>query len=262
MKKFVMIFILSLMVACTAELSPEAPGEPDPEPPATEPLAVEPTWDQNPETLVIQVSYDIGGSAPTAALLNQVFVSQVWGDGRIVWVTWDDDHHRYVWQGQLSEAEMAALLDTIADKGFFRMKEHYAPRENVMDGSTLTIRVYLDSTLTQVSEYDEGAPRGFHELVDLLTSGAGAEGTPYFPQSGQLDAREIEAREGREYPIWDATALGLDLHDAARVWVEGDALLTAWEVVNQSSSFPIVVQDGSYFELHLRLPEIGVMAIQ
>lgn len=284
MKKFAMIFILFLITGCATVSAPAVTVEPDPEPTVTEPTVTEPTvieptvteapsveldWDRDPETLVIQVAASGSGSASNAALINQLFMSQVWGDGRIVWTTWADDYNdygdyqRYVWQGQLSEAEMTTLLETFADKGFFRMKARYAPDENVLDGGTTRLSVHLLSREKVVSEYFYGAPDGFHELIDLLTSGAGVEATPYVPQSGQLDAIEAPdyMAEG-EYPIWDATALGLDLHDAARVWVEGDALLTAWEVVNQSSFFPIVVQDGSYFELYLRLPEIGVMAIQ
>ena len=260
MKTLVAICILFLLTACTFLPSSESTREPDSESDISQTSSSKLAWDHDPEALVIQVFSDIGGSAPTAALINQLYVAQVWGDGRITWVTWTDDFQRQVWQGQLSEAEMASLLETIDDKGFFRLKARYAPRENVMDGSTIGIKVYLLERSQEVSEYDSGAPDRFHELFDLLISGAGADGTPYVPQSGQLDAREIDAREGREYPIWDATALGLDLHDAARVWVEGDALLTAWEVINQSSSFPIVMQGDTYFELHLRLPEMGMMA--
>lgn len=263
MKKLVAICILFLITACTVGQVPEATRESDPEPQITEASSAELAWDPDPETLIIQAFADIGGSAPTAALINQLFAAQVWGDGRIIWVTWTDDFQRQVWQGQLSEAEMAALLQTFADKRFFRLKARYAPRETVMDGSTIGIKVYLLDRSQEVSEYVSGAPDRFHELFDLLISGAGAEGVPYLPQSGQLTAREIEFDEWREQPerpTWDAAALGVDLHEAESLWLEGDALARAWEVVNQNPRFPIVEQDGSYFELYLRLPEIGVMA--
>lgn len=265
MKKLAAIFMLFLITACTFLPSPESTPEPDSESESdtSQTPSSELAWDHNPETLVIQVFSGGGGSAPTAALVNQLFVAQVWGDGRIIWATWDDDFQRQVWQGQLSEAEMAALLQTFADKRFFRMKARYAPLANVIDGSTTRIRVKLLSTEKEVSEYVNGAPDEFHELIDLLTSGAGVEAAPYFPQTGQLTAREIDTKEwmeNAELPIWDATALGLDLHEAGSVWIEGEALLKAWEVVNQNSAFPIVAQGDSYFELHLRLPEVGVMA--
>ncbi|MCB8975848.1 MAG: hypothetical protein H6657_00275 [Ardenticatenaceae bacterium] len=263
MKKIAAICILFLITACTFLPSSESTPEPDSESGISQASASELAWDHDPEALIIQAFADIGGSAPTAALINQLFAAQVWGDGRIIWVTWTDDFQRQVWQGQLSEAEMADLLETIDDKGFFRLKARYSPRENVMDGSTIGIKVYLLERSQEVSEYDSGAPDRFHELFDLLISGAGAEGVPYLPQSGQLTAREIEFDEWREQPerpIWDAAALGVDLHEAESLWLEGDALLRAWEVVNENPRFPIVEQDDSYFELHLRLPELGVMA--
>lgn len=268
MKKFAIIFILFLTVACARIPAPVVTVEPGPESTVieltvTEAPSVELDWDRDPETLIIQLSSSGGGSAPTAALVNQLFVAQVWGDGRIIWVTWDDDFQRQVWQGQLSEAEMAALLQTFADKRFFRMKARYAPLANVIDGSTTRIRVKLLSTEKEVSEYVNGAPDEFHELIDLLTSGAGVAGTPYLPQSGQLTARELEAEawlEQTALPLWDAAALGVDLQEAAGIWLEGDALTHAWEAVNRNPAFPIVAQDGRYFELHLRLPELSVMA--
>ncbi|MEZ4590664.1 MAG: hypothetical protein R3D55_05900 [Chloroflexota bacterium] len=263
MKKLVAICILFLITACTSQPSSESTPEPDLDEGISQTSASELAWNPDPEALIIQAFADIGGSAPTAALINQLFVAQVWGNGRITWVTWTDDFQRQVWQGQLSEAAMTDLLETIDDKGFFRLRARYAPRENVMDGSTIGIKVYLLARSQEVSEYVSGAPDKFHELFDLLISGAGAEGVPYFPQSGQLTAREIEIDEWREQPerpTWDAAALGVDLQEAQNLWLEGDALTRAWEVVNENPRFPIVEQDGRYFELHLRLPELGVMA--
>jgi hypothetical protein len=206
MKKAVIIFMLLLTTGC-ALLSPlELTREPDAEANVTQPPSVELAWDSDPEALVIQVFAGGSGSAPTAALVNELFAAQVWGDGRIIWAAWTDEFQRQVWQGQLSEAEMAALLHT---------------------------------------------------------SGAGVEGTPYLPQSGQLTAREIETEAWMQQtalPLWDAAALGVDLQEAAGIWLEGDALLHAWEAVNRNPGFPIVAQDGRYFELHLRLPDVSVMA--
>lgn len=245
MKKLLAICILFLITSCGSQ-SPEL------------------TWDHAPETLIIQVSSSGGGSAPNAALINDLFDAQVWGDGRIVWTTWAEDYQRQVWQGQLSEAEMTALLQTFVDKGFFGMQARYAPEGNIVDGGTLSLSVHLPSTSTKVSEYINGAPSEFHDLVDLLTSGAGVAGTPYLPQSGHLDAREInqDMVDKTDLPVWDAAALGLDLHDAERIWIEGDALMRAWEVVNKNYIFPIIVQGDSYYELRLRLPELSIMAPQ
>lgn len=263
MKKIAAIFILFLITACTFLPPSEPIGEPDPDSSISQGPAAELAWDHAPEMLIIQAASDGGGSAPNAALVNDLFDAQVWGDGRIIWTTWDDDFQRQVWQGQLSEAEMTALLQAVADKGFFRMKARYAPRETVIDGGTIRMSVHLLESSQEVSEYVSGAPDKFHELVDLLTSGAGAAGTPYLPQSGQLTARDTEARDWMdktELPVWDAAALGVDLQEAEGIWLEGDALLHAWEAVNQNYVFPIVEQEGSYFELHLRLPEVSVMA--
>lgn len=240
MKRIITICILFLTTSCAWLPSPEL------------------TWNHDPATRIIEVS-SANGLEPRAAYLNGFPAAQVWGDGRIVWQTWDEDYQRQVWQGQLSEAELATLLKTFADKGFFGMNNRYAPKEDILDGSTTRISVHLLSASTTVSEYVSGAPPQFYELIDLLTSGAGVKATPYIPQSGHLTAKEIKPQNELDktaLPIWDATALGLDLHDAAGIWLEGDALMYAWEVVNQDHSYPIIMQGDSYFELYLQLPEL------
>ncbi|MCP4425582.1 MAG: hypothetical protein GY803_13895 [Chloroflexi bacterium] len=216
------------------------------------------SWDHDPEAIVIRVSGD-DGLVPMAAVYNDLPHAVVWGDGRIVWQTYGDDSERLVWQGQLSEQEMADLLQTFVDKGFFRLKSGYAPKEQVYDSSSTNLQVILLNEYKNVSEYHDGAPRRFHELVGLVGSGAGAEGQPYVPKSGHLTASPLTIREGMDLtavPRWDAAALGLDLADATGIWVEGEALARAWEIVNQKFWSPQVMQGDELYELYLQLPEI------
>ncbi|MCP4359514.1 MAG: hypothetical protein GY796_16005 [Chloroflexi bacterium] len=215
-------------------------------------------WDHDPEALIIQAKSG-GGLQPEAAYYNEIPRAQVWGDGRIIWQSRNEGGGRQVWQGQLSEMETADLLQTFADKGFFQLKDHYEPSAQVYDSSSTSLRVNLLAESKSVGEYHEGAPRRFHELVGLVSSGAGAEGQPYVPQAGYLTAALVTPWDGLDttaVPQWDTAVLGLDLEEAAGVWVEGEALARAWEIVNQKYWSPMVVQGDAYYELYLQLPEL------
>lgn len=211
-------------------------------------------WDHSPDESIISLSQG-GGLVPLASMYNDFPEAQVWGDGRIIWQTSGANHERLVWQGQLSEAEMTGLLQTFADKGFFRLDSYYRPKDEIYDASTTSLQLNLLEDRYHVSEYHSGAPRKFHELVSLMSSGAGAAGAPYAPQSGFLTAAP-QNRAADELPLWD-TAVGLTLADAEEgVWLEGEALAQAWALVNQKYWWPLAAEGEQVYELYLQIPEL------
>lgn len=242
MKTFFSLLLLLLLAACNVLQPP-----PD--------LA----WDHDPETMIIRVTNG-GGLEPAAAVYNRIPNGQVWGDGRIVWTSRGENGERLVWQGQLSEAEMTALLQTFADKGFWRLKDFYEPREQIFDSSTTSVTVNLLVESKRVSEYHSGAPRAFHELAGRVASGAGVAGTPYEPQRGYLTANPTQPWADLDtavLPVWEAEAAGLSLDEAlSGAWVEGPALAQAWEAVNRKYWGPLIAEEDRLYELYLEIPEL------
>ena len=216
------------------------------------------TWDHSPDALIIKATSG-GGMEPEAAWRYRVPDAQVWGDGRIIWQTFNEDQVRQVWEAQLSEDEMVALLQTFADKGFWRLKGHYAPREEVFDSSSTSLRVNLLAENKQVGEYHSGAPRKFYELIGLVRSGAGAASQPYIPQTGYLTVYPLQSATSQNnpgIPVWDAEAATISLEEIPDGLIEGPALWQAWQVVNQKYWSPIVIEGEDYYELFLEIPEL------
>lgn len=213
------------------------------------------TWDHDPEAVIIKTT-DGGGLEPLAAARNRIPDGVVFGDGRIIWTTFEDGR-RQVRQGQLSEDEMMTLLETFADKGFWRLDDFYRPREEVFDSSTTRLTVNLISENKSVGEYHNGAPRVFDELVGLVSSGAGAEGDTYMPQMGYLSIMPIDGvYNPSDILAWESDAVDFRLADAEDGWVEGPVLAQAWTIVNRKYWSPIVVEDDIYYELYLEIPEL------
>ena len=213
------------------------------------------TWDHSPDALIIQATSG-GGMEPEAAYRNRIPDAQLWGNGRYIWQTFDENNSRQVWEAQLSEDEIVGLLQTFADKGFWRLKDHYEPRSEVFDSSSTSLRVNLLEENKRVGEYHSGAPRKFHELRGMVSSGAGADGQPYIPQSGYLTVIPRDDFGYPDIPVWDAEAAGISLEDILDGPVGGAALIQAWEIVNQQYWAPYVVDGEYYYELFVEIPEL------
>lgn len=243
MSKFVWVFGLFLLTGCLGRI------------PNCEDADLVPEWDHNAETRVITVTRGGGLEAPVSTY-NRIPQAVVWGDGRNVWQTRGDDGERLVWQGQLSEEEMTAVLQTFVDKRFFCMDTHYAPKAEVFDGTSTSLTVSLVEKRYSVGEYVSGAPREFYELGNLAAGGAAAKSEPYVPSLGFLEAYQLSTPPDDGLPVWDEST-GLVLADAADgVWLEGAALIQAWEIVNLQYWQPLVVQDGVVYELYLQIPDL------
>ena len=217
------------------------------------------TWDPSPDALIIRATGD-GGMEPVVAPINRIPFAQVWGDGRIIWTISQADGAREVMRGQLTQAQLTALLEEFAREGFFRWKNHYSPKDMVYDSSTTSLYVNLLEESKRVSEYHDGAPKGFYKLIGRVKSGAGAEGQPYVPVRGYLGARLLTPANDVDpsTPVWDPEALGVDLAHVAEegLWVEGAPLAAAWEIVNRAYWHPLVVQGDQQYLLTLQMPEL------
>ena len=212
-------------------------------------------WDHDPEAVIIETTNG-GGLEPIAASRNRIPDGVVFGDGRIVWTTFDDGK-RQVWQSQLNEEEMMTLLETFADKGFWRLDDFYQPKEEVFDSSTTRLTVNLISENKRVGEYHNGAPPAFAELVGLVSSGAGAKGDIYKPEMGYLSVAPIDGvYNPADIPEWQSDLVDFRLADAEDGWIEGAALEQAWALVNQNYWSPVIVEDDIYYELYLEIPEL------
>ena len=84
------------------------------------------------------------------------------------------------------------------------------------------LTVNLISENKSVGEYHNGAPPAFHELVSLVSSGAGAEGDVYKPEMGYLSVAAIdEVYNPADIPEWESDLVDFRLADAEEGWIEG-----------------------------------------
>ena len=221
-------------------------------------------WNLSPQVVVLEVLKNwgaAGGSAEEGFGRNYIPHARVWSDGRIIWVRDDAaGGARTVWEGQFSQAELQQLLKKVVDSGYFTWKYRYAPFGPFDNPPFTQLKARLVSSERVVMVVFKEGPPGYQELLDTLTSGAGARPTKFQPPSAFLSAYPVSMSSGNAPPAWDATAAGFSLDQASQGrWVRGTALQDAWQAVNQSP------RSGAYFEsngksyvLTLRVPAVSL----
>jgi hypothetical protein len=221
-----------------------------------------PDWDPSPNNRII--SFQPGFVEIDA---NYIVPFQVWGDGRIIWVEYAQDHSRRVLEGHLSLAQLKDLVGKFSKAGFFNPFANLIPnpfqkyRLQNLAGGSFQIRLrngessrYIDSTDSMVSE-----------LASYLGKGAGAFGKNYTPTQGRLyvvlasDIKDLPKNIEPEYQ-WPDQKFGYTLgsmykNGGSENDLKGDELAFAWKVVN--SPVPFVESGGVKYWIAIHIPGIS-----
>jgi hypothetical protein len=212
-------------------------------------------WQESPEAVVISATLS-GGFVPEFFAHNYIPDAQYFGDGRVVWVNFRANGSRAVLEGQLSPADLQAILERIEASGFYGWEERYA-NPLIADAPDRCIKVSTLEREKSVCEYVEGAPPEFHELYDWLVRGAGASGEPYVPERGYVTSYPISGPFDEGVTSWQAQdAPGLSEMENG-VWLEGPALQQAWQIANASGVGAIVQQGDDYYQLSVKIPGLS-----
>jgi hypothetical protein len=217
------------------------------------------TYSTNPEDLIVQAN-SAGGYVPDAYVESHIPDFRLYGDGRVVWVEWQDDQTK-VWQGHLEADEIAALLRWIADKRFFGMKNHYAPKNPPTDLATDCVSLTLVNVQKTVCEYHSGAPKAFWEIYGRLGSGADASDVqPYQPDKGWVIVEPITWDTTAEAVAWpdSLTPSPATMGDGA--WVQGDLLHFLWQGRLEQGAWMVYEEDDRYYGLVLQVPGLMPLA--
>lgn len=215
-------------------------------------------WDTSPDAVVIE-AYVVGGMVPINYHQNYIPEVRVFGDGRVVWVAWQDAH-RTVLEGHLTQAELRTVLEEFSSAGFFGWENFYEPEGMIYDAPTSTLRVNLLSINKSVSEYVEGAPAQYGVLWARVASGAGTVGTPFEPASGYLLATPINGTNMLVTHTWPDEATGLTLSEVTiGRYVQGEALASAWRIINENQ-YAVVESDGALYFIAVQIPGISYQA--
>jgi hypothetical protein len=185
--------------------------------------------------------------------------ARVWGDGRIVWVEFEDDGSSVVWEGYLTEEALANLLRFTVEEGFFGWEDHYEPANPPTDLPSSHITVNMTDRSKTVSQYFDGAPAGFwriYERVPLEVSDA----HQLAPQRGLLRAwLRNDAIDAASAIPWSADAdLALSELVSDGRWIEGPLVAFVWKNLRQHGDGALFREGNNIYGLSMQVPGLSL----
>lgn len=224
-------------------------------------------WDQSPQARIVRVSDPtrFPGVQPTYQdwrMDNHIPEGTLYGDGRIVWVEYapgEDGISRHVMEGRLTEDQMTAVLERFVTAGFFTWKDQYGGSLH-RDGPPASILAVRLSTAQRSVVVSGKPPRGFADLVALVSSGAGARGHEYVPERAYLNAYPVSASHEGHLLSWPAEEFSFGLRqvsDSVGRYVEGPPLEFAWRQVNAQPANPLAEDQGEVYLITLLVPGLS-----
>ena len=212
-------------------------------------------WDTDPSALIVRFYSPYTTAGLAGAFDDRYYVPevQIWGDGRIIWVT-QEGAGRRILEGRLSEEEMEALLQQIVEAGFFTWKdEYYTQGGHSMP--PMHLMVNMADRSKEMSEHG-GAPDAYYELEKLLRSGAGVEGHEYVPTRGYLTVETLSVDLGG--PAWPDGASVTPEDVGEGRYVGGETLAFAWELINRNPTAPTyVTYEGQAYRIMVQVPGVS-----
>lgn len=224
-------------------------------------------WDPSPQARIIRVSDPIRfpGTQTTYQdwrIDNHIPEGTLYGDGRVVWVQYasgEDGISRRVMEGRLTEDQMTAVLERFVTAGFFTWKDQYGGSLHRDGPPASIVAVHLSTAQRSVAVRGK-PPRGFADLVALVSSGAGARGHEYVPELAYLNAYPVSVSHEGHFHSWPAEEFSFGLRqvsDSVGRYVEGPALEFAWREVNAQPANPLVEDQGEVYLITLLVPGLS-----
>jgi hypothetical protein len=221
------------------------------------PVVPELVWDRSADVEVISYAC-YGGLVPNEVWMNDIPTFRLWGDGRALWVEEQAGGSRRVYTAQFTDDEITAMLTEMAQRRFFTMADSYEPDYEIMDGGVCQMRVVLADTYKSVSVQTGGEPPAdYGVLAGYLARAGGHSATDYVPERGYLFAMPSGDPVSAAMASWPAEGIdGVRLADSqGGVPIEGEALRTAWAIVN-TGIFTVVESGGKAYRLAVQVEDV------
>ncbi len=234
-------------------------------------------WDASPEAILIKHTDPIQfpGLLPTwqdERMDNYLPEGVVFGDGRVQWVEYfygGEITSRHVFEGYLDPEQIRDLLLRFVDSGFFSWKDQYSGSFHEDGPPSQVLTVNLHEQAKSVVVNNAQPPQGFHELVKLISTGAGAIGYEYIPAQAffcaYLQMIDWNEEQGIQVIHWPAEQAGFTLSELDEIggafpgkYINGQILSFAWQVINANPQSPLVEDNGKIYLITLQIPQLSM----
>jgi hypothetical protein len=220
-------------------------------------------WDRDPLHIVFQADVTGGEQFDTFVEGNRVPLCTIYGDGRIVWLS--DDENQVLFD-LLSDQQITDFVtDLTVIERFFTFKsgiDTLIPSAEVPITDTLLLQV--NGVSHRTDNFGDWTENYFNRVLEKCTS-LGTQPRIFQPSEGWFSVSIISYDSTLASVPWDAEATGLNLFDVAEspassIWLENNLVLAIWTAIRDNGLRVQFNQDGSDFLVVLRVPGVTVDA--
>ena len=190
-------------------------------------------WRRDADSIVVRVDSQLGADDP-ALMLNNIPPCTLWGDGRLVWTTFNEYGEEVVLEARLDDTQVRQFLEDIIARGFYDWEDELLPPTS-FDLVLESITVSLYDEVSTVRRYSNWPQNGYATILETCRT---LSATPVMvrPESGWISAYEVpfdnEAPNWTWPPSAPFTLKELAESGEAR-WLEGSLATQSWQAARE-----------------------------
>lgn len=219
-------------------------------------------WDRDPLAIIFQADVIGGISFGTFLEGNRVPLCTIYGDGRIVWLSEDND----VLFDFLSDEQ---IIDFVS---YLTVQERFFTYEGGMDSLmpspefpiTDVLKLNVNNVEHVTDSYGNWTADYFPRIMERCLTIAEVP-RRFQPSEGWLGIDIAVFSDSLPSIPWEAETAGLNLYDVAEmpassIWLDNALVLPIWTAIRENEGRVTFNQDGNEFLVTLRVPGVTIDA--
>lgn len=265
MKRWFVLLGTILMISACSALAGDSNSNPSQtvDQPTTDEESALVQWDRDPLNIIFQADVTGGEQFDTFVESNRVPLCTIYGDGRIVWLSADENQVLFDLLTNKQITDFVTYL-TVVER-FFTFKsgiDTLLPSAEVPITDVLLLQV--NDASHRIDSFGDWTEDYFNRVLDACTT-LGEQPRIFQPSEGWFTISAISYDSTIASLPWDQEASGLSLFDiiempASSIWLENALVLPIWTAIRDNGERVQFNQDGADFLAVLRVPGVTVDA--
>lgn len=265
MRQWFVLLSITLMISACSALAGDtntntAQTDDQPEPNSGESLV---NWDTSPLNIVFQADVLGGSRYGTYVDGNRIPLCTLYGDGRVVWVSGDNNEVLFDILTPEEVTDFVTYL-TVTERFF----TYTAGLDNLLPSPEFPITdvmlLQVNDVSHRIDSFGNWSEGYFNRILERCTN-IGTQPSQFLPSEGWFSAQIIDYNSSLPSVPWDAGASGLSLFDVAEaqastMWLENNLVAPIWTAIQDNGGVVQFNQDGIEFLVVLHVPGVTVVA--
>ena len=262
---FILIGITLIFSACSAlagDSNSNTAQQADEQPSSEEETALV-NWDRDPLNIVFQADVVGGQGFGTFTDNNRVPLCTVYGDGRVVWLSGEENQVLF---DILTDEEISDLVTylTVTER-FFTFK---AGRDSLLPSPEMPVTDVLLLQVNDVSHltdsFGDWTEDYFNRILTNCTT-LGEQPRIFQPSEGWFSVQAVSYDPSIPSLPWEVESAGLSLFEVAEmqassIWLDNALVVPIWTAIQENSGRVQFNEDNAEFLVSLRVPGVTVDA--